>query len=56
MENILSLKEQGNTAFKNAKFVDAITYYEEALAMIKFRIHDIKNEKLTKEEREKAEK
>ena len=55
MEKILSLKEQGNTSFKNAKFIDAITFYEEALALIKFRLHDIKTEKLTAEERQKAE-
>ena len=50
MDKILKLKEQGNTAFKSVNFVDAITFYEEALAQVKFRKDDIAKENLTEEE------
>ena len=52
MERIKVAKEQGNAAFRQAKFGDAITCYEEALVQTKFRKSDISNEELTEEERQ----
>lgn len=45
MEKINLAKQQGNTAFRNGSYRDAITCYEEALMQTKFRKSDLAKEK-----------
>ena len=44
MEKINLAKTQGNTAFRNGSYADAITCYEESLMQAKFRKSDIAKE------------
>ena len=54
MDKIKAAKEQGNAAFKQKNFKDAITCYEEALMQTKFRKSDMAkaDAELTEEEKE----